>query len=184
MRWVFFLILTYVVLLVQTSLIQWISFRAGAAGSVQPDLLALVAVFVAIVARSGLDAMLAAWALGLAVDLTVGGGGTRSSALGVMPVAYALAAWAVYRLREVFFRERASTRILLTLLFCLLAHGLFVTLHTLLSWGQTTWGAYGRVLVQAIFISLYTAALAPLAHWLLDRVEPWLLVSGGGRARR
>jgi hypothetical protein len=47
-----------------------------------------------------------------------------------------------------------------------------------------TWGAYGRVLLQAAAVSLYTAVLAPPAHWLLDRAEPWLFAPGGGRARR
>jgi len=183
MRWIAFLILTYAVLLLQTSLVQFGSFLAGSAGSVQPDLLALVAAFVAMFARNNLDAMLAAWVLGLAMDLTTGGGGVHGSAVGVMPVAYALAAGAVYRLREVFFREKASTRVVLTLLFCLVAHGLWVALQSLLSWRYMTWGAYGRTMVQATLVSLYTAALAPLAHWLLDRAEPWLLAPGGGRTR-
>ena len=43
MRWIGFLILAYVAVLLQTSLVQAAAFRAGAAGTVQPDLLALMA---------------------------------------------------------------------------------------------------------------------------------------------
>jgi rod shape-determining protein MreD len=178
MRWVPFLILTYAVVLLQTTVVQWLSFMAGAARTVQPDLLAMVAVFVALFARGGLDVMLAAWALGLAADLTAG------AAVGIMPVTYALAAGAIFRVREVFFRERFGTRFILTLVFCLMAHGLWATLQSLISWRHMDWGAYGRVMLQAGGISLYTAALAPAAHWLLERVESRLIPSSGGRTRR
>jgi hypothetical protein len=184
MRWSVFLVLAYLTLAVQTTLVQWLRLDAGAAGTVQPDLLAVLAVFVALFARSSLDAMLSSMALGLAVDLTAGEI-TRGFAVGVMPVAYALAAGAVYRLKEAFFRDRVSTRFALTLVFCLLAHPLWVTVQAALDWRRNTWGGLGLTLLQAVLLSLYTAVLAPALLWILARAEG--LVWGGqpaGRGRR
>lgn len=174
MRWAPFLVLTYVTLVLQTSLVRAVTFSV-AAGTVQPDLLALTAVFVALSVREGLDAMLAAWALGLAADLTTG------AAIGVMPVAYALGASLVFRMREAFFRDRISTRIVLTLLFCLVAHGLWVTAQSALAW---QWGAYGRVMIQAAMVSAYTAVVAPPLQWVLAKGESLLLGPPAGRGRR
>ncbi len=179
MRWLPLLILTYGLLVAQTSLVQLAGFSAGAAGRVQPDLLALTATFVAMFARSGPDAMLAGMALGLAADLASG------AAIGVMPVTYALAGGAVYRVRDALFRERAGARIALTLVFCLIAHGLWVTIQTLLAWRAMTWGDYGRVLLQAVLVSAYTAALAWPGQWLLSKAESLLFVGApAGRSRR
>ena len=178
MRWTVFLVLVCLTLVVQTSLVQWLTFSAGSAGTVQPDLLALTAVFVALFARAGLDAMLAAWALGLAADLTT------QAAVGVMPVAYALAAGAVFRLRDAFFRDRISTRFILTLVFCLLAHPLWVTAQAAIDWRRNTWGGYGLTLLQAVLLSLYTAVLAPPLHWLLAKTGPLLWGQPAGRPRR
>jgi rod shape-determining protein MreD len=175
MRWIPFLVLTYIALVLQTSLVRVLTFSAGAAGTLQPDLLALTAAFVAMFAREGLDAMLAAWALGLAADLTTG------AAVGVMPITYALAAALVFRMREAFFRERFFTRVSLTLLFCLVAHPLWVTAQSALAW---RWGGYGWVLLQAILVSAYTAVLAPWVGWLLSKTEPLLFGPPAGRSRR
>ena len=178
MRWSVFFLLAYLTLVVQTSLVQWLTFSAGAAGTVQPDLLALTAAFIALFARAGLDAMLAAWALGLAADLTT------QAAVGVMPVTYALAAGAVFRLRDAFFRDRISTRLVLTLVFCLLAHPLWVTVQAALDWRHNTWGAYGLTLLQAVLLSAYTAVLAAPLQWLLAKAEPLLWSQPAGRSRR
>jgi rod shape-determining protein MreD len=178
MRWIPFLVLAYLTVVVQTSLGRLLAFGAGSAGTVQPDALAWAAVFVAMFARSSVDVMLSGWVLGLLADLTTG------AVVGVMPIAYALSAGAVFRVREAFFREKFSTKVMLTLVFCLLAHGMWVTGQSLLAWRAMTWGAYGRVLLQAALLSAYTAALAPAAHWLLGKAEPLLLGAPAGRGRR
>ncbi|HUS46739.1 MAG TPA: hypothetical protein VNA25_28435 [Phycisphaerae bacterium] len=184
MRWISFLILAYVVLLIQTTLVRLVHFTVASAGTIAPDLLAMVAVFVAMHVRSGADVMLAAWALGLAADLTTGGGPNALPAVGVMPIAYALAAGMVYRLREAFFAERVSTKIVLALLFCLVAHGIWVTVQSLLACRAMTWSAYGQMLVQALGLSAYTAALMAPAHWVLTRLGGLFVAAPAGRARR
>ncbi|MCD6303841.1 MAG: hypothetical protein J7M21_02640, partial [Planctomycetes bacterium] len=74
MRWIPFVILVYVVVLLQATVGHILLLSPRGLGAVGPDVAALVAVFIAFYARSGTDAMLAAWALGLAVDLTTAGG--------------------------------------------------------------------------------------------------------------
>jgi rod shape-determining protein MreD len=175
MRWIPFLALSYVALVLQTSLVHAVTFSSGAVGDVYPDLLALTAVFVALFAREGLDAMLAAWVLGLAADLTT------LAAIGVMPITYALAAGLVFRMREAFFREGLFARASLTLVFCLVAHPLWITAQAALAW---RWGGYGWALVEAILVSMYTAAVAPPIFWFLGKAEPLLFGPPAGRSRR
>lgn len=184
MRWIPFIILTYFVLLLQTSVVGLISFSAGSAGTVAPDLLAIVAVFVALGARYGVDALLAAWALGLAADLTTGGGAGAATVLGPMSLAYMLAAGVVFKMREAFFRDRAFTKVMLALAFCLLAHPIWVTLQTLRASGAMTWADYGKLLVQALLLSLYTAVLAPLVLAVLSKLSGWILPPQGRGMRR
>lgn len=184
MRWIPFIILAYLLVLVQTTVGKVLTFTSFSIGTVGPDLPALVAVFVALHVRSRADVMLAAWLLGLGLDLTAGGGPGGSAAIGPMPIAYALAAACLYQVREAFFRERALTQGLLAMGFCILAHGTWVTLQSLLAIRAMTWSAYGRVLMQAAALAVYTAALMPLAHWGLWRYQRWFITPPAGRRRR
>ena len=184
MRWIPFIILTYFILLLQTSVVGLISFSFGSVGTVEPDLLAIVAVFVALSARNGVDVMLAAWALGLAADLTTGGGAGAATALGPMSLAYMLGAGAVFKVREAFFRDRPFTKGMLVLTFCLLAHPTWVTLQTLRASGAMGWSDYGKLLVQALMLSLYTAVLSPFVFVVLSKLSGWILPPQGRGLRR
>jgi len=176
MRWIPLLILTYVVVLLETTLGRVLFIDTASLGSVGPDLTALVVVFVACYARSGTDAMLTAWILGFAVDLTVGGAMDAMSVVGPMSIAYCLAAGLLWRVRDAFFRERAVTQALLALAFCALAHGVWVTMQAMLAPGGAGLGGYGRTLLQALAGACYTALLMPLAHYGLSRCQRMFLV--------
>src|ERR1051325_9348445 len=63
MRWVLFAVALYVVIVLQTALMPFLSLH-----SVRPDLPALFAIHIAL-AGPGVDAVLAAWIIGLVVDL-------------------------------------------------------------------------------------------------------------------
>ena len=184
MRWVFFVILVWLVVLVQASIGKVLTISDTPIGVVGPDLAALVAVFVALHVRDGADAMLAGWVLGLGLDLAAGSGTGAPGAVGPMPVAYALATGALYRLREAFFVERAVTQALLALGFCLLAHGIWVTWQTALAARTMAWADYGRLLLQAAALATYTAVLMPLGHCGLRRGQRWILATPPGRAGR
>lgn len=187
MRWIPLLILGYLVVLFQTTAGRVLTFEVQAAsiGTIGPDISALVAVFVALYARSWPDAMLAAWMLGFGVDLTAAGGAGAMTVVGPMAIAYALTAGLLFRLREAFFRERALTQALLALAFCLLTHGAWVTAQWVLAAHGASWGAYWRTLAQAGALACYTAALMPLAHFGLGKCQRWfLLAPAAGRRSR
>jgi rod shape-determining protein MreD len=178
-RWVPFLILVYLVVLVQTTVGKVLTFQRTAWGTVGPDLAAIVAIYLALYLRDGLDLAIATWTLGLAVDLTTGG-----PAVGPMALAYLAAGAVVMHLREAVFRERAAVQMLLALVFCLIAHGLWVTIESLwLPPAQRSWAQYVQTLWQAMALSVYTAMLMPLGHWALARIERLLIAPQGGRSR-
>lgn len=184
MRWIPTLILAYLVVLAQTTIARVLAFQAGPVGTVMPDLAAVVAVFVALRARSGVDVMLCGWVLGLGVDLTTAGGVGASTAVGPMSIFYALCAGCVYRVREAFFHERALTQAFLALMFCLAAHGLWLSVQSLLNYHDMTWGAYLRALVQGAALALYTALLMPLGHVLLRACHHWFMAAPAGQRGR
>ena len=184
MRWIAFIILTFLCVLIQMTVGGLLRFRGFGIGSIGPDLLAIVAVFVAMYARSRVDAMLAAWVLGLAIDLTAAGGPGGGTALGPMAIAYALAADGIFRVRGAFFRERVLAQAVLAFGFCIAAHTAWVTIQSLISYRHVTWSAYGEMLLQALALSAYTAVLMPLGHMALIRGQRLLMAAAPGRSRR
>jgi len=184
MRWVAVFILAYLALLAQTTLVRLVQIHGLGVGTVAPDLPAIVAVFLALHAGRAVDAMLAAWVLGLGLGLTASGGPGGGTVLGPMAVLYALTAGGLFRVREAFFRDRIHAQALLTLAFCLLVHGAWVTAQALRAFGYMTWPAYGEMLLQALGISVYTAVVAPLVHWALRRGQRVLMNVSAGRGRR
>ena len=184
MHWVRFVILSILLLLVQTTLGRALMFNAAAIGPVGPDLVAVLAAFVALSVRTQSDAVIACWLLGLMVDLATAGGAGSTTVVGPMALAYALGAWILFRVREGFFRDRATTRAVLTLVFCGLSHVLWVTAQSLLAGGGLTWSAYGGLLVQAGAVAAYSAVLAPLIFWGLWRIRKWIMPAPAGRGGR
>jgi cell shape-determining protein MreD len=127
---------------------------------------------------------LAAWVLGLAVDLSNVGGVGEATVVGPMSLAYLLAVAAVLRMREAFFRDRLTSQAVLALVFCLLAHGIWVTVQSLLARGQVTWPTYAATMLQAVGLACYTAVVMPLGYRLLLKCERWFVAVQPGRARR
>jgi len=184
MRWVQFVILAYLVLVVQSTLCGMIAFDVGAVGRVMPDLMAVTAVFVALRGPNLRTVMIAAWVLGFAVDLTAIGGVGSATAVGPMSLAYAVAAWLIFQMREAVFSDHAITQGMLALVFCLAAHLLWVTAQSLL---RGAWPYYGRLVAQAAGKSIYTALLMPAGFWLLSTVQGLFIeapVRGTRRSRR
>jgi rod shape-determining protein MreD len=185
MRWASFAILVYVVLLVQTTVGRLLTFNGTSMGSVGPDLAAIAAVFVALRLRDGTEVAISAWLLGLAVDLATGGGVGEVTAVGPMAIGYTLAVAAIFRLREMFFRERPATQALLALVFCVMAHFTWVSLQLIFGAAvQRSWAGYGRLMLEAMALACYTAVLAPAGYWALSKAERLLIVPQAGRARR
>jgi rod shape-determining protein MreD len=184
MRWVGFAILVYVVMLLQTTVGKLLTFAFESVGVIGPDLSAIVAVFLALRVRELNDVVIAAWVLGLGVDLGSAGGAGEMTVVGPMSLAYVLAVAAVFRMREAFFRDRIMTQAILALVFCLLAHGTWVTAQSLLGRADTSWSDYGATLRQAAALACYTGVLMPLGYRLLLKCERWFVAVQPGRARR
>lgn len=185
MRWIVFAILVWFLTLVQTTVGRALMFETDLVGTIGPDLLAPLAVFVALYVRSKTDAAIAACLMGYALDLTTAGGIASSAVVGPMALAYAAAAVVVFKIRDAFFLDRAITRGLLTLLFCLFSHLLWVASQCVLLRGGATWAEFGRMTIQAVAISLYSAVMAMAMIWLFVRIRRWLVLTpAGGRARR
>jgi hypothetical protein len=176
MRWIYFLILTLAAIILQTTLVQLLWVRTPI-GPVGPELLAAVAVFVALRVRGATEAALAGWALGLAVDLTLSGPG-----MGLLPLLYAAAAAGINRLREAVFGGRAMTQIVLTFLFCTFVYETWAFYD--LWQGEAGGRRAGATALLALGLSAYTGLLAPLVCRLLRRLERLLLATPPGRARR
>ena len=176
MRWIVFILLAFACVMVQTTLAQivWIPTPAG---GIVPVLPACVAVFVALFARSGTDAALAGWALGLGVDLTLSGPG-----MGLLSLLFAAAGGVVFHLRQAFFPERAATQVLLGGLFYVLVFELWAVYMCLL--GDFAPAGLKMRALQALGIAAYTAALTPLVCAGLERLERWIFVVPSSRERR
>lgn len=179
MRWIRFIILVYLVILVQVSLAGLVTV-ATPLGRVKVDFAAVAAVFVAFYARQGIDAMLACWILGLAVDLTTGGGLAGSPVVGPMALGYAILGGMLWRVRDAFFRDRALTQAFLTALFCLAAQCFWITAQSL---RMGVWRDYGSMLLQAIAVAVFTALMTPLVQFVLQRTARWIFLPAGNRSR-
>jgi rod shape-determining protein MreD len=159
MHWVAFAILTYVLCAVQTTLAAFIEIHR-----VRPDLLILVAVFYAMMARRG-DALLACWILGLAADLN-GLSFHDRGAVGLHALVYGLCALLTCRLRELVFREHLFTYVVAVVAWTLIvaaAEGAH------LAWTLRAGDRFSAHMIFGVYTAAYTAFLAPYAHWLLRR---------------
>lgn len=185
MRWIGFAIVAFVLVVLQTTLVQLLRVPMGSLGNIVPDLLAAAAVFVCLYCRVRVDAMIAVWVLGLLMDLCTSGGAGSATRVGPMALSYLLAGAVVYGLREAFFRERLFTRALFGAVFCLIAHGLWVTAQCLLSEGSCGWRLYGQMLVKVILVSCAAAVLTPPLCGLLKRLDRAVFIPGpASRYRR
>ena len=180
MRWIPLIFLIYLAVLLQVAL-GALPVRFSLTGDIAPDLTAIIAVFFALSVRDPRDAMIAAWSLGLAMDLMLCGMGGTPTVVGPMAIAYVAASGLIFRVREAFFRERALARALLTLLFCLIVYTLWVTMQTVRG---SAWSAWWPAITKAIGISIYTAVIAPLVCMVLQRFGGWFIATPARRLRR
>jgi rod shape-determining protein MreD len=179
MHWIPFAIATFIVVLFQTTVGGVLTLTRTGIGTIGPDFAAILAVYIALHGRKAADVMIAAWILGFAMDLTASG-----AALGVMALAYSLAAGGIFRIREAFFQERALTQALLVLAFCAATHGVWVTAQYARVRELMAVSDYVRLLLQAGSLAVYTGLLTPLVNLILQYCRGWLLPTPTGRSRR
>ncbi len=157
MRWLPFIILAYISILLQTTVVERLEIS-----HVRPDLVFIMAVFYALHAASP-DAMIAAWTLGFVTDLC------GSGHLGVFAFSYGLMALLIVQLRDSMFRDHPLTSLFVTL-FCTWVVYLMAGLHFILSHPQAQRSII-EMLLHSTYTAMYSAALAPYLHWLFGRLR-------------
>ena len=154
MRWIPFAIVAVVVMAAQVSVAAAVRIPlGGSALALTVDLPAILVVLIALRARNGSDATLAAWAVGLTIDLAVIG-----VPIGLHASCYAVGAAILFHVRSAMFTESALTQAVATFAFCLLAHGAargFVNLYVR---PDAAW--LGRDLLQVLLVASGTAVIA------------------------
>ncbi len=163
MKWFSFAILAVLTIVFQTTVVQ-----AMAIHSVWPNWMFILAVHYALWGPWP-DAAMAAWTLGLIMDLFSGG------RIGLNAFCFGGAAWAIMHLRQVMFRDHPMTQILVTLLFMLVMQGITGLYYC---WDASVTIPWKDIGWSALFTALYTAAWAPYLHWPLIRLERWTGLRG------
>ncbi len=161
MHWIAFAILLYIVTVLQTTVAPFIAVH-----TIRPDLMVIVAVHYALLARAH-DALIACWLAGLAIDLTGLSYQTHSN-VGVHAFSLGLLALVIVNVRELTFRESAVTQLVLTFA-AKLALAMLVGLHGL--WAIGAWDRLDEIVSMAVWAAVYTAILAPYGHWILRRLR-------------
>ena len=167
MRWLPFFILAYLVLGLQMGAGEYLSWRGA-----QPNLVLLVAVFVAVNAPRDAG-LLAAFLLGLFQDLV------SAQPPGLYALSYGLAALVVVGSRQLAYSDHPMTHFALALGGGLVT-AIVVYVHGLVRPpGAPLTTDAGEVLSairpglgMLLLGALYTAALAPLVLWPLGRLKP------------
>lgn len=150
MRWLTFLILMMIALILQSALAPRVELLG-----IRPDWLLVVVVFFAMHA-SAREALLGAWLIGGCADLLT------IERFGVLALSYGLAAMVVLLLREYLFRGYGWSQFLMTLGVCLLVRTVWMVYH------HVMYDPASSLLVEltvGVFMgSLYTAIWAPLLN--------------------
>lgn len=157
MRWLPFAILAVLGIVAQTTIVPHLRIQHW----IGPDWMFILAVYYALWGPWP-DAAVAAWILGLIVDLFTAPSGGR---IGLHALLYGAAAWGSIRARQVIVRDHPVAQFLITLVFALLIQ---VAVYLYQRWsasGPAAPGALGAALVSA----LYTAVCAPPLLWVLNR---------------
>ncbi len=157
MHWIAFAILLYIATVLQTASMPFLAVH-----TVVPDLMVIVAVHYALLARPH-DGMIACWCTGLAIDLA-GLSYSGHSNVGVHALSLGLIGWCIIKVRELTFRENALTQVAFAFL-AKLAVTMLVGLHMLYVLDQ--WDRLGEITTMGVWAALYTGLLAPYVHWIL-----------------
>lgn len=162
MRWAVFAILAGLCLVLQTSLAPHLTVLG-----VRPDWMFVLAVFYAMLGPWP-DACIAAWILGLLVDLA-SANGSGYGHIGLFAFTFGGTAWLILQVRELIFPEHWLAHTVLTFLGALLVQ-LAVALYRKLTAPPGPSPVTG-LWSYAALTALYTAFWAPYLHWVLTRLR-------------
>ena len=167
MKWLPFTILAVIVVVFQTTLVP----QALAIRSVWPEWTFILAVHYALWGPWP-EAAIAAWLLGLSVDLFTADGAP------VHAFGYGAAAWAIIRVRQVLFRDHPLTYMVVTFAFAI---GVQLLVGFYRAWRFAGPDEGGGIWGPALAVAVYTALWALPFQWVLLRMRRW---TGLGPRRR
>lgn len=167
MRWLTFSILLLVVLITQISLGR--VFGLGPQ-RISPNLFLLLAMTLAFRVGTG-SALLACWLLGLAQDLS------GSSILGCYACGFALVGFLLIWLREWFYVEHPLAIIVVVAFATILVEQCVFAIECLK--GISSPADYTNFCVEMLFVTAFTAALAPYGQWALAKLARPLGITFG-----
>lgn len=182
MRWPVFAFFAFVCVVAQLSLRNVLTLES--LGFVTPDIVACLAVFVALFAHRT-SALWACWGLGLAMDLAPQLTRDGGHVIGPNALGYVFGGYMVLQLRTMVFRRRAVTLGFLTFVFVLAASVVAVALLTVRGWyaadNPMTSGALEEFMRRS-GIALYSGIIAIPLGWLLGgTIRLWGFQSGMSR---
>lgn len=175
MRWLAFILLALVTVALQISVGAALRVKLGSSGlTLQVDFMAILAVMTALRVRHRHDVLLAAWLLGLLIDLSV-----VRSPIGLYALGFALGAGGVYHARAAVFGQSPLAQVILAAAFCLLAYAparVFLNLYV-----RTGAGRLGWDLLQLLLVAVCTGVCAPVIGSVFRRLDRLILVPAGRR---
>ena len=171
MKWIPFIILAIITITCQTTVVQAMAIRTQG-NVIWPDWMFILATHYALWGPMP-DVAIAAWLLGLGVDIHTEG------RIGLFAFLYGAAAWLLLYIRQALYRENAVTQVILTLImmFLVQAAALFYT-----RWASHANTTSSSLWLAALYTAVYTAACAPYLHWLLLRMGRWTGLKTGRRS--
>ena len=155
MRWLTFLILVVLVVCLQSTVAPRLTVLGG-----RPDWVLVLVVFYALHARVD-HALPGGWVTGGLADLM------SIERFGLLSLSYALAAAAVFAVREWMFTRHPLTHFCVTLAAAL-------AVRTVWSFYRMAMDLPGEATPVLLWSCVYTALWAPLVHWVLLRVPKLL----------
>lgn len=176
MNWSVFIIAAFVMLVVDASLAQTLAFRG-----LVPSMLAILVVYVSFLAPRT-RAIVAAWAVGLAVDLTadyVQGAGEVGPVLGPHALGFVCGSYIVLLVRPMLLRRSAFTMAVMSFFFSITAAIVVMFILHAHSWYDPVpirWhaGSIGLEFARRVGAALYTAVIAlPVSMVLLATIDLW-----------
>lgn len=163
MRWLTFAILAGISIVLQTALAPYVELSG-----IRPDWVFVLATFYALLGPWP-DACIAAWILGLLVDLSSADSGTGYGHIGLFAFSFGGAAWLILQVRDLIFPEHWLSHTILTLLSALVVQAA-VAIYRTITLPPGAAPATG-VWTCAILTAAYTAFFAPYFHWILSRLH-------------
>jgi len=151
-----FIILAVVTLVLQVALMPAIALTSA---RFQPQLLLIVAMFVALYARAEI-ALIGCWVLGLMLDLATIG------PMGAFAFAFGLAGLGIVSARASIFRDHPLSHFFLALVFGLAANEVVALRQAVVSGPSIQ-----LVVLEPLGFAVYTALIAPYLMLLLNRLR-------------